>query len=109
MLLADNVNDVFGNITAPSPIQPLVAKGGAGGLSFFLSNVVALIYTVAGIVFLFMIIISGLQWLTSGGDKEAVSKARNRLIYAIVGITILAFAFFIVNVVGQLLGFTFFK
>lgn len=103
-----SVENVFGKITAPSPIQPLVAKGGAGGISFILSRVVGLIYAVAALVFVFMVIFSAFQWITSGGEKEAVGKAQSRLTYALIGIVLLALTFVFANVVGQITGFTFF-
>lgn len=100
--------DVFGKITPPDFLLPLTNRGGAGGISFFLTKVVELIYLVAGIIFLFMVIISAFQWMLSGGDKEAVSKARGRLTWAIIGIVLLALAFVIIRVIGQIIGFKFF-
>lgn len=103
------IEKVFGKIDAPAPLQPLVAQGGAGGLSVFLSNIVSLIYTVAAVVFLFMIIFSAFQWIISGGDKEAVSKARSRLTYAVIGVVLLALAFVFMNLLSQLTHFRFFS
>lgn len=100
------IEDVFGEITPPPAISNI--GFGAGGISQFLSRVIELIYIVAGIVFVFMVIVSAFQWMISGGDKEAVGKARGRLTYAIIGITILALGFVIVKLVGQITGFEFF-
>lgn len=106
---AGSAESVFGEISAPDFLQPLVNKGGAGGIGFFLTQVIGLIYVAATIIFVFMILISGFQWIISGGDKEAVGKARGRLIWAIIGITILALAFVIIRAIGQITGFTFFE
>ncbi len=108
LIAAQSVQDVFGKIEAPSPIQPLTKDGGAAGISMFLSNVVTLIYITASIVFVFMVLISAFQWITSAGDKEKVAAARNRLTFAIIGIVILALAFVIIRLVGQVTGFEFF-
>lgn len=102
------VNDVLGKIVPPSPIQPMAALGGAGGLSFFLSRVVQLIYTGATLAFVFMILISAFQWIVSGGEKEAVAKARGRLINAMIGIMLLAFTFVFLNIISSITGFEFF-
>lgn len=102
-----NINDVLGKISPPPAIQ---AWGtGAAGISNLLNNIITLIYTVAAVVFVFMFLIGAIQWILSGGDKEAVSKARERIIHAIIGITLLALAFLIIKIVGTLTGFTFFK
>jgi hypothetical protein len=105
-LIAADFSQVFGTITPPSEIKNLTqGKTGAQGLSLFLSNIVTVIYITAAIVFLFMVVISGVQWLTSGGEKEALAKARGRMVYAIVGITLLAIAGVILTALGQILNF----
>jgi hypothetical protein len=103
-LLAKNPEDVFGQIAAPSSIQSLVSKGGAGGISLVIKNLIILIYQVAIILFLFMVIFSALQWITSGGDKEKVAGARGRLTNAIIGLFILAFAWVITATLGKITG-----
>lgn len=103
------IQNVFGKIVPPDPLKSLTAQGGAAGLSSFLSTIIRLIYTAATIVFVFMVVISAFQWILSGGDKEAVAKARGRLTYAIIGIVLLAFAFFIMNIIGSITGFKFFS
>src|ERR1039457_3096164 len=45
---------------------------------------------VAGIVTVVMIIFSGIKYTTSGGDSQKVSSAKNSLIYALVGLVIVA-------------------
>jgi hypothetical protein len=105
---AKTVDQVFGTLTPPASIRVLTEQGGSGGLSLFLTWFIEIIYIFAAIIFLFMVIFSAVQWITSGGDKEAVSKARSRLTYAIIGITLLALSFFIARIVGQVTGFNFF-
>ena len=46
------------------------------------------------------------DWITSGGDKEAVGKARSKIINALVGMAVLAIAFAIFSLAGQFLGFS---
>lgn len=96
------IESVIGQIEPPEPIRNI--GFGAKGLSNFLSRIVELIYIAAAVIFLFMIIISGLQWILSGGEKEAVASARKRLTWAIIGITVLALAFLIASTISQFLG-----
>lgn len=100
------IDEVIGNITPPPAVASIGT--GAGGLSNFFDKVIELIYIFAAIIFVFMVIISAVQWIASGGDKESVSKARDRLTHAIIGITLLALSFFILRVIGQITGFEFF-
>lgn len=100
------VSEVFGLIQPPEFIDKI--GFGQYGISKVLSILVDLIYVIAGIVFLFMIVISAFQWITSGGDKEAVAGARKRLTHAIIGIALMALAGVIITVLGKIIGFGFY-
>ncbi len=54
---------------------------------------------VAGIIAVILIIISGLKFMTSQGDSQQVSQARNSVIYAVIGIATVALAQIIVKFV----------
>ncbi len=54
---------------------------------------------IVGIVAVVMIIIGGFKYITSGGNSEKVTSAKNTLVYAIVGLIIVALAQFIVRFV----------
>lgn len=53
----------------------------------------------AGIIAVLVIVISGVQYVISVGDSAKVTRAKNTLTYAIVGLLIVIFAFTIVNFV----------
>ncbi len=101
------IDAVFGQINPPKEIGNLGV--GSAGINNLLGKIIQLIYAVAGVIFVFMVIISAVQWILSGGDKEAVGKARGRLTWAVIGIVFLALAWVIISVIGQVTGFTFFK
>lgn len=61
--------------------------------------IVNLLSVVVGVVAVIMIIISGLKYVTSGGDSSKIASAKSTLIYAIIGIIIVALAQFIVRFV----------
>ncbi len=84
-------------------IQPPPGKG-FPSLSNFIQNALLLVFTVGAFIVLLMLIIGAYEWMTSGGDKEAVGKARNRIINALIGLVILAIAFALVNLIGVFTG-----
>lgn len=84
-------------------ITPTQGIPGGTSLGLILSNALTIIFVVAAFAVLFMLIIGAFQWITSGGDKEAVGRARGRITHALIGLAILALAFLIVTVVGQIL------
>jgi uncharacterized membrane protein len=64
-------------------------------------TLINLFSVVVGIVAVIMIMIAGFRYVTSGGDSSKVSGAKNALIYAIVGLVVVALAQFIVQFVLQ--------
>lgn len=74
-------------------------NGGAGSLQTVAAKIVNLLSVVVGIVAVIMIIVGGFRYIASGGASDKVSGAKNTLIYAIVGLVIVALAQFIVHFV----------
>lgn len=68
-------------------------------LSGIASKIVNIFSIIVGIVAVIMIIYGGFRYITSGGDSGSVGNAKNTLIYAIVGLIIVALAQFIVHYV----------
>jgi|SRR5579884_730218 len=65
----------------------------------FASKVVNLFSIIVGIIAVIMIIYGGLRYITSGGSSEKVGAAKNSLIYAVIGLIIVALAQLIVHFV----------
>ena len=63
------------------------------------SKVVNIFSVIVGIVAVVMVIFGGFKYITSGGDSNSISGAKNTLIYAIIGLIIVALAQFIVHFV----------
>ena len=64
-------------------------------------NVIFWLLTFAGIVALFLIIFSGIKFITSGGDPKQLEGAKKTLTFAIVGLFLILFSFLIINVISQ--------
>jgi hypothetical protein len=74
-------------------------NGDNADLGDIAAKIVNLLSIVVGVVAVIMIIFGGFRYITSGGDSGNVSTAKNTLIYAIVGLIIVALAQFIVHFV----------
>ena len=72
---------------------------GTTDLSGIASKIVNIFSIIVGIVAVLMIIYGGFKYITSGGDSGNVSGAKNTLIYAIIGLIIVALAQIIVHFV----------
>lgn len=76
------------------------APGGGGeGLPQTALNIINVIIGVLGIVAVVVIIIGGVQYMTSTGDAGKVKKARDTILYGVIGLIICILAFAIVNFV----------
>lgn len=73
--------------------------GSAEGLNTLITNIVNIFSVIVGIIAVVMIIIGGFRYITSGGDSGNVTGAKNTILYAIVGLVIVALAQFIVKFV----------
>src|SRR3989339_213023 len=58
-------------------------------------TVIQILLSFVGTIFFIFIIVSGIQWMTAGGNEEKVTKARTRIINASVGLGITIVAYFI--------------
>jgi hypothetical protein len=64
-----------------------------------IATIVNLLTVIVGIAAVIMIIVNGLRFITAGGDSNSVNSARNGVIYALIGLVIVALAQVIVRFV----------
>ena len=69
-----------------------------------IQNILNAIIAVAGIVSVVFIIIGGIQYTTSAGDPGKTKKAKDTILYALIGLIVCALSFAIVNfVISQII------
>lgn len=102
--------DVFGNACSGSASSSTVCQEnnasknaknanpltGPNGLLITIANIVA---AVAGIVAVFIIVMSGWKYITSGGDASKVQSAKGTIIGAVIGLVVIALADVIIGFV----------
>lgn len=67
-------------------------------------NILNAALSLAGVVALFFVIFSGYKFMTSGGDPKQLEGARQTLTYAVIGLLVILFSFFIINVIAGVTG-----
>jgi len=72
---------------------------GTSSLNTLITNIVNVFSVIVGVIAVIMIIVGGFQYVTSNGDSGKISSARNTIIYALVGLVLVAVAQFIVQFV----------
>jgi len=71
----------------------------AVSLSDTVTKIINILSVVAGIAAVVMIIFAGFRYVTSAGNAEATKGARNTILYAVIGLVIIALAQIIVHFV----------
>lgn len=56
----------------------------------------------AGVISFLYLLIGGLQWITAGGDKDGIDKARRKIVGALIGLTITFSLYVFVFLIGYL-------
>jgi len=98
-----------------NPILPPAIGGGenpnvnqgANAIGGFVSGIANFLLIVAGVAAFLYLILGGLQWITSGDDKNGMEQARNKITHAILGLIIVASAWAIWMLIGTFLGINF--
>lgn len=90
------INGLIGNVNN--------SAGGIGILQLFLTTLLNFAFALGGVIFFIMLIWGGYEYLTAGGDKEAVQKATKRLTNGFIGICILFSIYALLFVIEVLFG-----
>jgi hypothetical protein len=102
LLSADTINlkpgansdfEKLGTLTMPSIISGLI--------KFSL--------VIAAVVFFFILVIGGIKWIASGGDKAQTERARNQITAALVGLVIVFAAWAIIALINTFFGINIFS
>ena len=58
-----------------------------------ITKIIGYTLSMIGVFFLILIIISGYQWMSAGGNEETIGKAKKRIINATIGLAIVLMAY----------------
>ena len=72
---------------------------GENQVNGIIKTIVEVLLTAVGAISIIMIVIGGIMFALSSGDAQKAAKARNTVLYAVVGLAVSLFASAIVNFV----------
>lgn len=84
-------------LTVTNGVQTCTEQG--TGITGLIKTIVNILSIIVGVVAVIMIIIGGFRYITSGGKQESVTGAKNTILYAVIGLVIVALAQVIVRFV----------
>jgi cytochrome bd-type quinol oxidase subunit 2 len=89
----------------PGGYDPGTTKESAmESLSNIFSNVLGVMTIVGGLMFVLYFVLGGISWLTSGGEREKVEKAKKQMTNAAIGLIVVVASYAIAFIVGKVLG-----
>lgn len=96
----------LGPIIGLGPWQITPATDAATGALFskLASTVLGFLTTIGGLAAFLFLIMGAVSWITSGGDKAGLEKARGQITNAVIGLVIIVAAWAIVYLIGGVLG-----
>ncbi len=80
------------------------ASLGKINVSNLVSFLVTAVLIVASLVFFFILVISGIKWITAGGDENKVKAAKAQITNALIGLVIVFAAWAVINLLGTIFG-----
>lgn len=99
----DAISDACSNIPAGSPV-PTVCQGKDDDTRNLIKTVINTLLYIIGLLSVIMVIIGGFMYTLSTGDSANVTKAKNTIVYALVGVVIAFLAYAMVNWVLNVFG-----
>jgi hypothetical protein len=72
---------------------------GSTDVNKIITDVINIFSVAVGVIAVIMIIVGGFRYITSGGDSTKISSAKNTIIYALIGLVVVALAQLIVKFV----------
>ncbi|HNV12431.1 MAG TPA: hypothetical protein PK686_03520 [bacterium] len=91
------VTTMSGNL--PKVFTP--SDDATGSIVSRVSGIVGFLLSFIGLVFLILIIYSGVLWMTASGNEQQIQKSKNIMIWSIIGIISIFASFAIVQFIGN--------
>lgn len=73
-------------------------------LEKIVSNILALLTVLGGLVFITYFMLGAISWITSGGDTAKVGKARDQMLQGALGLIVLTMMYALVGLIGSIVG-----
>lgn len=98
--------DTWGKCLPGTLTETMIAFGGQrrfASVGEFLTKNYTYALSIAGILAAVMIIVAGFQWVTSGGNSEAITSAKKRIGGSVIGLFIAYMSYFILTTINPAL------
>lgn len=88
----------------PSLVSNIQNLTGVEFINRLLPNLITLAFIITAIAALIFLIAGGIKWITSGGDREALSKARGSVTAALIGFALVLSVYAVLRLIELFFG-----
>ncbi len=107
VVLAGDTTSLAGGLDKAAKMSGLAVEGAdTPTLEYIIGKYVGMAVSFLGIIFMIVVLYGGITWLTSGGNPENVTKARNTLIHGAIGLLVTLMAYQVTHYVIEKIGTT---
>jgi len=98
---AAGIGDVLFDLDKTAQNAKIIGENPAEAPTIYqiIGQIINLVLSFLGALFLILIIFGGITWMTAGGNEEKVKKASELMSHAAIGLAIVLFAFLLTNFV----------
>ena len=72
-------------------------------LGDLIGNLIRIIFFIAGLLAIFMLLMGGFEWVSSGGDDKKLSSARGKIVNAVIGLVVMVAVMTLVVLIEQVI------
>ncbi|MBR2710043.1 hypothetical protein IKF02_00195 [Candidatus Saccharibacteria bacterium] len=94
-----NLSNILVKVAAVTGEKPDEVGDNGNTLTTDVTSIINAIIAALGMIAVVIIIIGGVSYMTSSGDSAKVKKAKDTILYGVIGLIICVLAFAIVNFV----------
>jgi len=98
-----------------NPVLPPIIGGGTSGTTYdythggtalgaIITQLVGALFIAGFLLTFFFLIMGGFTWITAGGDKTKLEKARDQITNAIIGLIVVAAAYALASLIAHFFG-----
>ena len=91
------MSKIFSQLAVGSKVTPI--EGAGNNLESNVTTILTNIIAVLGIACVVVMIIGGVQYMTSSGDASKVEKGKKTILYGLIGLIVCVLSFALVNFV----------
>lgn len=97
----------LGNLSGVGPLGANQLHIASACLDFtsVLSTTISVLTVLGGLWFIVQFFTAAVQWISAGGDKQALENVKKRMLNAIIGLLILVLAYSLIVIIAMVFGF----